>query len=262
MFDVILRTHSKGSIENAKRIVDDELEQLKLKCIFSLFRSCANAIASGLPITITLFDDHSSSSFIDKLPSLSSQFNLKVDVINLEETGYNNSAFQQYKKASQCEYLTYIVEDDYFHSEDAIAELWNSFHYFTKFIPFGEVGIFPFDCPDRYDIQREPISSCKLFYGNGRYWKTVKHTTITSLYHSHTIRRYFPIFEKLALDYPKVNESNTINLLYNNMVEHDGPITMFSPIPSLAIHMSYDEPISINTSMFNWKEQWAQINDY
>jgi hypothetical protein len=207
-------------------------------------------------------DDHSSDSFLSKLSELILKFDFRVDLVNLEESGYKNSAFQQYKKASECEYLTYIVEDDYFHSDDAITELWNSFHYFSQIASFNEVGIFPFDCPDRYNIQRESLSASKIFYGNNRYWRTTKHTTITSLYHSNTIRRYFPVFEKLALEYPQVNESNTINLLYNNMVDYGGPITMFSPIPSLAIHMSYEEPLSINTSMFNWKEKWTQINDY
>lgn len=256
MLNIILRSHSRGSIVNSNRIVSDDLTTLKFKCVASLFNSTIAARTLGLDVQLTMLDDHSSEDFLARVQAYSDKIGLGVELIQLEESGYNNSAYQQYVKAREAKYLVYIVEDDYFHAPEAILELWNSYHYFREFVPFGELGIFPYDCPDRYDINREYIQPTKLFYGNGRYWRTITQTTITAMYSADSIRRHFPIFEKLALEYPKVNESNTINLLYNNLVQYAGPITMFSPIPSLAIHMSYEKPITLTSSMNDWNSAW------
>jgi hypothetical protein len=73
-------------------------------------------------------------------------------------------------------------------------------------------------------------------------------------------KAYFPVFKKLALGYGYgVEESDTINHLYNNLVEHGGPVTLFSPIPSLAVHLSYEAPTEITTEMFNWKTRWEEV---
>lgn len=254
--DIVLRTHSTHSLINSPRIVSEDLSEIKLRCISSLFQSAKQAIQHGLNINIRVLDDHSTEEFLTAISALAKKFDLEVDLENLLGVGFNNSAYQQFLEASRVSGLVYVVEDDYFHSDDAILEMYSAYHYFKNFIPFNEVAIFPYDCPDRYDLNREPNKPCRLFYGNGRYWKTVTSTTNTIFCNSEVIRNYFPIYEKLALEYPKVNESNTINTLYNDLISHAGPVTVFSPIPSLAIHMSYEEPITLTTKLNNWKVDW------
>lgn len=256
ILDIILRTHSDTSIVKSPRIVSDPLPELKLKCIKSLVKAANFASAVNISARVIVFDDHSSEEFLTALSAILSDCINPVEIINLQERGFNNSAHKQFLKATESEYLVYLVEDDYFHAENAIVEMWNAYHFFKQRQPFSEVSIFPYDCPDRYDQAREAMSPTMLFKGGERYWRTVTQTTNTMFISAESIRKYFKVFETLALEYPKVNESNTINLLYNNGVTHGGPITVYSPIPSLAYHMSYETPVVLTNSMRDWKEEW------
>ena len=64
---------------------------------------------------------------------------------------------------------------------------------------------------------------------------------------------------KLALEYPNVNEQHTINRLYRSFSNMGGPLTCFNPIPSLAYHLSYAEPVAIKTDNLNWKALWDTV---
>ena len=66
------------------------------------------------------------------------------------------------------------------------------------------------------------------------------------------------MYEKLALLYPTENEGTTINKLYKSFGKIDGNITVFSPIPSLAYHLSYQEPTVIMTDTLQWRDIWGK----
>ena len=76
------------------------------------------------------------------------------------------------------------------------------------------------------------------------------------------MRQYWRIFEHLAVNFGKditVTEDTTINRLWNNTVDVGGPICLFSPIPSLAIHVAYHEPLLLKTNLNDWKSDYAAI---
>jgi len=80
--------------------------------------------------------------------------------------------------------------------------------------------------------------------------------------HSEHVRKYWQLFETLALQYnndPNITEDTTINQLWNNTVDIRGPICLFSPIPSCAIHVSYHEPIPLSAHLQDWKKDYDAI---
>jgi len=256
--DVILRTCKKSTLENNlkdkspqyHRICGDDREKMIFRCIKSLIKSISK---SEHDIKLTVLDDNSDVNFLIKLDKLLSSCSKSVDLIQLDESGFNNSAYQQFKLASECKDLVYTVEDDYLHEEDAIDNMIVAYNYFFSVFKLGTV-IFPFDCPFRYESGKEEHTL--LLHDGTRYWRQVKHTSYTILTHSSIFKKHLDVFSKLALEYPKVNEEHTINKLYKSVISNEGELCVFNPIPSVAYHLSYQEPVSIKTTHLNWKNLW------
>lgn len=255
--DIIVRTCSKRSVDNngKKRIVNESRSEMIIKCLDSLIKSANNCKRD---ITIKVLDDHSDDAFMIGLGVVCNKSVHPVTIELLEGEGFNNSAYQQFLAGVNCKELVYFVEDDYFHTEDAIEAMmsfWES-GVSNDYKKFNAMTITPYDCPHRY--WPTLIEPTLLFYQGNRYWRTVKHTSNTIMIHSIVLNSFFKIFENLALGYPAVKESDTINFLYSDLVNHGGPIACFSPIPSVAYHMSYENepPNDINTKHTSWKEEW------
>lgn len=251
--DIIIRTCDRQNVSGdaKKRIIEDTRSEMILKVVDSVVKS---ANKTHLNTKIKILDDHSSTAFLSDLDNILQNSFHPYEIINLEEYGFNNSAFEQFKAGLDAEGIVYFIEDDYFHAPDAISSMLAFMQDAQNILPFHPVAIYPYDCTHRY----WSVDSTKLFYHNMRYWRTVKYSANTLMIHSNVLRTYFPLFEKLAKEYPAENEDTTINMLYNNMVEHGGPITCFSPIPSCAIHMSYDNeaPTVLTNTFTNWKKEW------
>ncbi len=255
--DIVIRTCSQKSVDNdgKPRIVDDSRPEMILKCVDSVIKS-ANKSAAG--IRIKILDDNSTPEFLGALAETLELSYHPSSVVNLTQTGYNNSALAQFKTGLEAEELVYFVEDDYFHSEDAISAMlsfWES-KVSDPYRKFNAMAISPNDCPHRY--WPTLVDPTLLFYHQERYWRTIGHTANTLMTHTSVIRSFWPIFENLATNYPAVREHNTINLLWSNLVTHGGPVACFSPIPGVAHHMSYqNEPPNTLTNIHtNYKEDW------
>lgn len=251
---VILRTCQNSLLKNAihdTRICGNDRELMIYKCLQSLVESIQHY---GQGARLTILDDHSDEPVLDNIKAIAGQ--VDATVISLEERGFNYSAFMQFDMAAKTDGLVYTVEDDYLHTKDCLREMENAYGHFKGMLPLNEVAIHPYDCQDRYKY----VVPCKIFYGGNRYWRTIKSSTNTIMASGSVFKAYFPVFKKLALGYGfGVEESDTINHLYNNLVEHGGPVTLFSPIPSLAVHLSYEAPTEIKTEMFNWKTRWDEV---
>lgn len=257
--DVYLRTCSKTSIDSKKRIVEDNREILTLKCIASLCRSISLANTYNIDCQLHVIDDHSDELYLTKLQSIFREYAVQYEIRPLLlKTGFNASAEEQfqYARLSAIEYL-YLVEDDYFHTDDAIYEMVAAIKEFSLFDEFNDTAIFPFDCPDRYF--RDQPRPCRILQGGNRHWRTVNKTSNTVFMHERTFRKIYKYFRMLAVGYRSekhIEEDTSINKCWNNTVEHGGPVNLFNPIPSLAIHMSYESVPALTTKMCNWKEEW------
>lgn len=257
--EIVIRTCSQRSVNNneIKRIITDSREEMVLKCVDSVIKSANNANAD---IRIKILDDHSAEDFLIRLSSLVGKSRYPIDIVSLKGIGFNNSALAQFKEGLAAEELVYFVEDDYFHTDDAINSMLAFYQsdITNSYRRFNSMALHPYDCPHRYwPTLADPTL---LFYHNNRYWRTIQHTSNTVMTHTNVIRTFWGIFENLANNYPEVREHNSINLLWSNLVTHGGPVACFSPIPSVAYHMSYENepPNNLTNKHISWQEAWEQ----
>jgi hypothetical protein len=132
----------------------------------------------------------------------------------------------------------------------------DAYHTFKKNLG-KEISIHPFDDPDNYlPIWIEP---CRIVYGKHRHWRTNLHTTFTFLCNPELVRSKWHIFYTLASEYATlwgemnhINESTMINKLWREEV------TLFTPIPSVALHMAYETQ---RDPYLNWKELWNSMDE-
>lgn len=259
MIDIVLRTCSNTALQYAKtqRICTEPREEMIIKCVRSLVKAINFTTE---PCYLHIFDDHSTPEFLYKLNLVLSNLTKPHSLKHTEHRGPNYSAYMQFLTAANAQDFAYTVEDDYFHTEDSIEEMVKAYRHFRPLTDLNEVAIHPFDDPDRYNLNSNVPS--RLFFLNSRYWKTTTSTTNTIFAKSDVFRNYFFLFEKLAKEYavvPGVEEYNTINRIWNNLVGTGGPVALFAPIPSIAVHVSFVEPLKQTTLMTDWKELWNEM---
>lgn len=252
--DVILRTCSNSLLKSkTERITGPNRELMMKKCFVSLVQSLK---IPNLDLFLTILDDHSDKRFIEFMKTEASSIPHKI--VNLKKRGYNNSAYEQFKLASECEGLVYIVEDDYLHEEQSIERMLGAYlHMMNEYNT--QIVIYPFDCPMRYS---KDLEETVLYHDGMRYWRSITKTANTMFTHYSVVQEHFKVFKKLALEYPKVLEDDTINKLYYGKNNTDAPIRAFSPIPSIAYHLGYSTPTAIATSHGSWHELWNRIEPW
>lgn len=250
--DIILRTCNNSKLQQTEytRFCGVEREEMIFRCLLSLINTINN---TEFNIKLTILDDDSDDIFVDKVRRFLVNCNKEHELIRLEKTGFNNSAYEQFLLASQCEDLVYTVEDDYLHEENAIMNLLNAYAYLSSRNQ-SSIVLHPFDCPFRYEPTKEEPTY--LFHDGTRYWRQVTHTTNTIFTESKIFKEHFFVFKTLALQYPKVLEEDTINKLYTNFATKTGKVPAFNPIPSVAYHLSYAEPTEIKTTHLSWRDLW------
>jgi hypothetical protein len=203
------------------------------------------------------YDDHSSQQTVDELKQIFEDAKHPYTYIPLEEEGWNASGLAQFERGRDSNAdLVYFVEDDYLHYPTAIDEMVDAYHTFKKNLG-KEISIHPFDDPDNYlPIWIEP---CRIVYGKHRHWRTNLHTTFTFLCNPELVRSKWHIFYTLASEYATlwgemnhINESTMINKLWREEV------TLFTPIPSVALHMAYETQ---RDPYLNWKELWNSMDE-
>jgi glycosyltransferase involved in cell wall biosynthesis len=256
VLDVILRTHDKREIHVSKdlRYCGVDKTTVVKKCVKSLVNSCNQ---STHEIRYWWYDDHSSQQTVDELKQIFEDAKHPYTYIPLEEEGWNASGIAQFERGRDSDAdLVYFVEDDYLHYPTAIDEMVDAYHTFKKNLG-KEISIHPFDDPDNYlPIWIEP---CRIVYGKHRHWRTNLHTTFTFLCNPELVRSKWHIFYTLASEYATlwgemnhINESTMINKLWREEV------TLFTPIPSVALHMAYETQ---RDPYLNWKELWNSMDE-
>lgn len=250
---VILRTSMDTSVRPWKRIIDIPRDQLILKCTQSLVNTINDFDDKELEIDLTVLDDHSEPANLQKLEKVLDTSNRSYKLTNLTKQGVNHSALYQFQLAHDSPDMVYIVEDDYFHAPTALKQMFNAWFYFRHKVDLLDVAVYPYDSTHLYEPENNGNPDpTKIHIVNGHYWRTTTKTANTVLMHSVTIKKYWPLFETLAKEFPYVAEDETINRMYNNGVTIGGPVCLFSPMPSLAVHVSYNMPTIIPTDFIDW----------
>ena len=253
--DIILRTHDFIDIHGSPngRYCKTDKTTLMCKCIKSLVKSANNYNGK---VKIIWLDDHSSQLSIDKLHNIFSESKHEVEFVPLELRGWNSSGYEQFERgrASDAD-LVYFVEDDYLHVSTAIEEMVDAYQEFNKNLGL-DVAIHPFDDPDNY--LPKYIAECRIVLGKNRRFRTNEYSTFVFLSSSELIRKHWSKFYTLATEYMtewgehnKIHEGTTINHIWRNDAK------LFTPIPSLALHMGFDEQ---KDAYLDWKELWDSID--
>jgi Glycosyl transferase family 2 len=258
--DIFLRVFCPEGIDqqlsaDRKRCVNDLREPMILKCVKTLVSAIEN---SKHDCRLWIIDDQNPESFLQKLDSIIQP--LPYTIVRTEQQGFVHSAKLQGELAlKNGREFIYFVEDDYIHCPDAIDLMVSGMETLVKSSNNHPVAIYPYDCIDRY--RKEFPGPCRIFYQDGLYWRTVTKSTQVLMIHHQTYSNVWPVFRMLFENYnPYVfGEDHSINQLWSNMVDFGQKIVLFSPIPSLAVHLEHQEPTVIENGIVNWREFWNQL---
>lgn len=257
--DVFLRTCCRTGIEHP---TDPKSRCVSENRIYMLLK-CAQRLATCLEhskhdVKLWIIDDHSTAEFLQQLTDIFHNINYVIEP--LSQTGFNASAVRQGELCRQHgRDIVYMVEDDYLHDENCLDIMVASLATLEKSVDQHPCAIFPYDCVDRY--QKEFPQPCRIFYTEGLYWRTNTKSSNTVLMRHKTFLQTYHTWYKLFSQYDPwtLSEDHTINRLWSNMVDYGGTVVLFSPIPSLAVHLEHQEPTSILHGLVNWREKWQNL---
>lgn len=250
---VFIRTHDTHNVHSgATRYCEFDKAKLALGCVRSIVRSLNNFSDQA---DITILDDHSSPDFVNNLKSILSHSHHPTNLIILDKVGNNYSCLRTWELCRDSRSnLIYSVEDDYLHHEFAIPEMVENYFYFKSKIN-NEIALFPYDAVEEY----EPpwLGPSVLVRGTRRHWKTGPNTTGTFMCSPLVVKTHWEHFYNLATYYvpwqdqkPEVksmSEQDTICKIWSDHVNR------FNPIPSLALHMQFEQH---RDPYINWQQWW------
>ena len=259
MVEVILRTCTSANVTNSswKRYVPFNKKEIVLGCVASLFSAIQN-LKPECQLRTTILDDGSDEDSLELIQKLADKKDIEISLQRLNGVGFNKSALLQFDhcRQSQAKYV-YSVEDDYLHTPDSLLAMYFDIQHFEKQTQASTqkplVALHPFDDPFTY-YHTDKMSNSKVVLGNHTHWRTNTFSTNTLFTKPEVFKTHWAPFEKLANGYGdgKTNEHTTINLLWNNGIDRLGPVFLFTPIPSLALHLSYNN----KPPFINWREWW------
>jgi hypothetical protein len=253
--EIILRTCDVQNVHTDWRVryCDMPKKELIIGCVKSLIKSC-NGIDG---IKITVLDDHSSGELKENLKLMLNESKILYEFIELQEKGYNYSGYQQFLRCKDSDYtLVYSVEDDYLHCDTAIQEMLDSYKIFVERIKNPQIILYPFDNPEEYN---PPNRQDFIVHGSNRHWRTGIYTTQVMMTTPQLFKNHWELFETLSLKYngdylnPRVEHYEESNTIWKIWTER-GAIR-FNPIPSLALHLQFNEQ---KEPFIDWKLWWSK----
>lgn len=188
-----------------------------------------------------IIDDNSSREVIKNLKKIAKKYKIRNEITSLNINKYaNEMKFHNNKRmlahnahifdsklyAKNSNYdLIFFVEDDYLHQQGAISEMLYTYQKLSSII--GEDVIL---CPTDYPYLYNKLENTVILAGQNRHWRKIDESLCTYL-----------ISKKILLENWKDYES----MMTNNFNPYEKPLhkiykkfNCFSPMPSLAIHMT------------------------
>jgi glycosyltransferase involved in cell wall biosynthesis len=258
--EIILRTHDRGNVHKdwRERFFKGSKSDLILGCLQSLINSCKQV--KGHEIKIKVLDDNSTSETVRAINNKLYDSGIPYSFVGLVGKGYNYSAHQQFLECRDSKAdIVYSVEDDYLHHPNAIREMLDSYILFKSKLPEKEILMYPYDTPEEYN---PPNRMDIIVHGSARHWRTGVYTTNVMMTSPQLFKDHWERFETLATKYngnylePRTehyDEGNTIWPIWSNGI--NGLATRFNPIPSLALHMQFNEQID---PFIDWEDWWSK----
>jgi hypothetical protein len=225
---IIARTCGRVYALNGTRYVPNTKPEIINKCISSLVNSI-NQVTEH-EIELFVLDDHSAEQCVADIKSILAHCKFPTTFIPVEDgSGASHTCYKVYdlveKHATD---LWLHIEDDYIHFPESIQDMIDTVDQFEE--NTGQmIAINPHDDIWRYTRQ---IYESILLLGPYRHYRTVKHTTYTCLASRAIYDKYRYFFQESAKWILRKGEDETINQVWNQP-----DVMLFSPIPSLALHL-------------------------
>jgi hypothetical protein len=262
---IVLRTHDGRNIHGDNpRYINIPKKDLIIGCVSSLINS--SNLVKDHRIHFTILDDHSSDEFLNFLRNIFKYSNHSWEIISLTKRGFNHSGYMQFKTCRDSDAdLVYSVEDDYLHCSESIFEMIETFIYLKSYYHLKkELCIYPFD--NKEDYEYGYVIPGRVFRTPTRHWKEGIWTTFTMMTTPKVFCDYWDIFKKLALQYKPValgenpenlvDEGNTISNIWKN------DVIRVNPIPSLSIHIQFEEQRDPHINHLNWWNKYSKIRKF
>jgi len=118
-----------------------------------------------------------------------------------------------------------------------------------------EVALSPCDNIELYTQQSKNTIPCNIGTGRTRHWRSTMFSSYTFLCSKEILERYWYLFamtEGTGKD-PNIDESTTINLIWEAPYKNAGGAFLLSPMPSLALHFHFKDHLS---PFIDWKSWW------
>ena len=225
---VIARTCGRIHALHGDRYIPNSKTEIINQCISSLVNSINQV--EGHEVELFVLDDHSSEQCVDDIKTILSHCKFPNTFISVDDgTGASHTCYRVYdlveKHATD---LWLHIEDDYLHFPESIQDMIDTVDQFES--NTGQmIAINPHDDIWRYTRQ---IYESILLLGPYRHYRTVKHTTYTCLASRAIYDKYQHYFQESAKWILRKDENETINMVWNQP-----DVMLFSPIPSLALHI-------------------------
>ncbi|MES2436823.1 MAG: glycosyltransferase [Patescibacteria group bacterium] len=249
--DIILRTHSTGNLRPGTRFLQVPKEQLVLTCTTSLINSANLVSPDDHEIKIVIVDDHSTESCVAGLKRILATSKHPTQLIQIEQPGHAASLMACYEYGrDHARDVIYFIEDDYLHFPSAISEMIEMYDWVKASLGDKEVALLANDDPDSY---RNPwMEPARIVLGKYRHWRTNLFSTSSFWFSKKTLLKYWDIYMRHTHygEHEVIHEGTTVDRVWRHSVQ------LFTPIPSLAVHMEYTDNIA---PFVYWEGLWKSI---
>ena len=263
--NIIFRSNTKVNIwdQNKTRIFDKPKSEYTLRSLNSLLNSVQKAKVQlqNINLKLTIVDDNSDKTTVEKMNLLSSKKEIVLNIINLNQNEFdgkiinegNPETFGNLASLLKCfliakdeaEDLIFFVEDDYLHKDSMIEEMLMTYERLASQLN-KEIVLCPADYPYLYTTDRKT----NVLIGSHRHWQLIGKTLCTFLTSKIILNQYWENFVKNCKKRHDPFEKY-LNEIYKEEY-------CLAPIPSLSVHFT-----NINSSYgiapyINIKKLWDQ----
>ena len=141
--------------------------------------------------------------------------------------------------------LIYFVEDDYIHTENAIEEMVCSYQKFSSQTKDDIIL-----CPSDYPYLYQKYENTHILMGHKKHWRQVGESLCTYLLSKNTLKKFWRHYEDMFLNNYDPYEK-PLHDLYKK-------VFCFSPMPSIAIHLTNINSIYGLSPQIDWKKLWDE----
>lgn len=257
---VVLQTHSKGDsqhylkLNEHKRYCNTSKSEVQRRCTRSLVESMnyAKELLLDTEFELVVYDDHSDESAVQELKNNLSIATFKTQFNALDTYGIMPSILKCYEHGRDYgKEIVYFAQDDYLYDTTAIYDMILTMISTSEKLK-NFTSIYPYNDPYKYIPENTAITS-HIIQEQGRHWRTQIMTASCFMTHHKVITDNWDLFEAMGKHTVTGDmEDKTINQLFRTRGYY-----LFTPIPSLALHMQYDTE---KDPFIDWTTWWDRYD--